>query len=86
MIDPFPIERIKIRDLELIIEKMKRQRTDPDDEFELKEKQKMAMQILHSVRTLNALAILAGIPDRVEVKGLVDIPADVWAQGISAVI
>jgi hypothetical protein len=86
LIDPFPIERFKIRDLELIIEKMVSRRTDPDDEFELREKQKIAMQILHSVRMINGLAMLAGISDRVEVKGLKDVPAEVWAQGICAVI
>ncbi len=43
---------------------------------------KVTMAAMNSIRTINALAVLVGLPERIDVPELSDMPAEAWAQGM----
>ncbi|MHB8831159.1 MAG: hypothetical protein ACYC44_03545 [Patescibacteria group bacterium] len=42
---------------------------------------KSVMTMMNSIRTINALAVLVGLPDRIYIPELAEVPAEAWAQG-----
>lgn len=44
-----------------------------------------ALNPLNTVRVINALAIIAGIPDRLRVHGLENVPAEVWRKNLAKI-
>lgn len=44
-----------------------------------------ALNPLNTVRVINALAVIAGIPDRLRVRGLENVPAEVWRKSLAKV-
>lgn len=72
----FPDERMSMKKLERAAEKLAtRSDLGPSEPL-------FVMNCLNTVRYLNALAIVAGIPDHVVVPGVKDIPAAKWREAI----
>ncbi|MDD5726210.1 MAG: hypothetical protein PHC53_02230 [Patescibacteria group bacterium] len=42
---------------------------------------KSVMTMMNSIRTINALAVLVGLPDRINAPELLDVPSETWARG-----
>lgn len=84
LLDVLPIGQVMLKDLEEVVSRLKYQMKEHGGYAALSsEDASCAVNPLNTVRIINALAILADVPDRVDVEGLQDIEPVVWREGLA---
>lgn len=84
MLDALPLEDTALTSLQEVIDDVTERGRD-DEEYSLSYKEVgQAFNPLNTVRVINALALLAGADERIELEGLKEIPASAWRHGFAA--